>query len=365
MRKLAVALLVLAVLIAGCSQKAPSGKYTVVDLAGRKVSLKELPVKRVVITFNFEDYIAVGGVDGMKKIVGWNRGYWKGRREWIWEKYTKKFPWLKNIPDVGYPCKGTFNVEKVVSLKPDVVIMALFEKKCAEDAVRKLAEAGIPVVFIDYHSETMENHVKSTLLLGKLLGKEKRAEEIVAFYKEQVEKVYSKLRNYHGKKPKVYIEGGFRKWFTYGDYMWGALVEKAGGINIAKGKIKTWGQVNPEYVIDSNPDVIVITGSYWPSRPKSVWLGYYANLTQAKERLREWINRPGWNKIKAIREGRVYCIHHGLSRHIYDFVAIQFLAKAFYPKLFKNLDPVKNFIEFHRRFLPVNYSGVWMFSLKN
>ena len=366
-----IILLITVTAFAGCGQKNEVNKgeqITVTDIAGRQVILK-VPVERVVTTFNFEGYIAVAGQDAFKKIVGWTRGYWEGRRQWIWEKYTNAFPEIKDIPDVGYTSKGTFSAEKVIALNPDVVIMAEFEKKKAETAIKQLEQAGIPVIFIDYHAQTLKNHIKSTLLLGKVLGKEKRAQEIVDFYQEQVNKVYSRLEKIDKQKPTVYVEGGWNGPSTYGNsygnYMWGALIEKCGGINIAKGKIERWGPLNPEYVLKTNPDVIIITGSYWPKNPDSMRLGYYANLEESKELLKNFTKRPGWENLNAVKNNRVYSIHHGLSRQIYDFVSVQAFAKWFYPEEFKDLDPEESFKEFHKRFLPVDYSGVWMMSIKD
>ena len=91
-------------------------------------------------------------------------------------------------------------------------------------------------------------------------------------------------------------------------------------------------------------------------------LGYYANIEESKKLLAAFTKRPGWNTLKAVKNGRVYIIHHGLSRDIWDFVPIQFMAKCFYPEVFKDLDPVKSFKEFHKKYLPVEYSGVWMIS---
>ncbi len=338
-------------------------EITVTDLAGRTVTI-DTPVERVVITFNFEEYLAVeGGEKPFKKIVGWTRGYWEGRRQWIWEKYTEAFPEIEDIPDVGYIYRGTFSAEKVISLEPDVVIMTIYNYERAKEDISELEQAGIPVVLIDYHTETLETHTKSTLLLGKVLGKEERAQEIVDFYVDQVNKVYSRLGKIDKPKPKVYIEGGFRRWSTYGGYMWGPLIERAGGVNIAKGLFERGGEISPEKVLQANPDVIIVTGSYWPKRPGTVRLGYYADIDELRTLLEEWIDRPGWENLNAVKNGRVYSIHHGLSRHIYDFVAVQFFAKCFYPDVFKDLDPEESFKEFHERFLPVNYSGVWMLSL--
>ncbi|RKY43030.1 MAG: ABC transporter substrate-binding protein, partial [Candidatus Omnitrophota bacterium] len=180
--------------------------------------------------------------------------------------------------------------------------------------------------------------------------------------------VYSRLDEIDEPKPKVYVELGMKGPSeysnTYGDYMWGALIEKSGGINIAKGKIERWGPISPEYLLDANPDVIIITGSYWPGCPGSMRLGYYANPEESRELLKAFTERPGWDTLSAVNNNRVYSIHHGLARDIWDFVAIQYMAKCFYPDVFEDLNPEENFKEFHEKFLPVDYSGVWMLSLE-
>ena len=203
-------------------------ELTVKDLADRTVTIDK-PVERIVMTFSFEEPIVVDGEDIFKKIVGWNRGYWEGRRQWIWEKYTEAFPEIDDIPDVGYPVKGTFSVEKAITLNPDVFITSTVELKSAENAVDQLNQAGIPTIFVDYHTETIEKHTKSTLMLGYLFDKEPRAEEIVEFYTERVNEVYSRVEGIDKPKPKVYVECGYNGpseyGTTYGNFMWGALIE--------------------------------------------------------------------------------------------------------------------------------------------
>ena len=339
-------------------------EITVTDLAGRTVTIDK-PVERVVITFNFEEYLAVeGGENPFKKIVGWTRGYWEGRRQWTWEKYKKASPEIEDIPDVGYIYKGTFSAEKVISLEPDIVIMTAYDYERARDDISKLEQAGIPVVLIDYHTETLETHTKSTLMLGKVLGKEERAQEIVEFYTEQVNKVYYRMDEIEGKpKPKVYIEGGYERWRVYDKTtMFGAIADKLGAINIAEEGTKT---ISPEQVLTANPDVIIITGAYWTKyKYPTPRLGYFADAEESRELLKQIIDRPGWDALNATKNHRVYCIHHGSSRHIYDFFVDQYFAKCLYPDEFEDLDPEANWKEFHERFLPVDYSGVWMLSLE-
>jgi len=145
--------------------------------------------------------------------------------------------------------------------------------------------------------------------------------------------------------------------------MWGRLVGLAGGVNIAKDKVRRIGKIDPEYILRENPDIIIITCSYWATRLETLWRGYYANMSLVRERLLDRIKRLDWCNLDALKECRVLTIHHQLARTIWDIIAIEFLAKKFYPQLFRNLDPVRDFIEFYRKFLSVDYSGVWMYAL--
>jgi len=362
-----LALLLIPVL--GTADKA-DGTVTITDLAGRTVTMN-YPIKSAVVTFYFEEYVAVeGGKNPFSRIAGWSREYWEGRRQWTWEKYASSFPAIKDIPDVGYVSKNSLSVEKVISLKPDVVLMALIDYETVKDDISKFEKAGIPVVFLDYHAETFEAHNQSTMILGKILGREERAKELMDFYKKQTELVTDRLKDITGTKPKVYIEPGnlgpSEYASTYGKgYMWGGLIDTCRGTNIAEGVVEAGkgGAISPEYLLKQNPDVIIITGTYWPSVNDSMRMGYGAQEDESRKMLKAFTERPGWSDLSAVKNGDVYSIDHSLSRSIADFVALQCLAKCLYPKAFEDLDPTDNFREFHEKFLPIEYSGLTIISL--
>jgi iron complex transport system substrate-binding protein len=48
----------------------------------------------------------------------------------------------------------------------------------------------------------------------------------------------------------------------------------------------------------------------------------------------------------------------------YYFIAELAMAKEFYPDRFKDIDPEAVFKEFHEKFLPISYSGIFWTKLQ-
>lgn len=368
-------LLVAFTLLTGCSQQTATkndAQILVTDLAGREVKIK-VPVSKVVLQWSgsggaFVTMLALEGKDAPQKIAGWDDGL-KVNRFDMWTKYAEAMPELEKTPIVGNIDTDTFSVEKVIALQPDALVLPLGLQKKSPDIIKKLEAAGIPTVFIDYHTESVENHTKSIQLMGKILGKEQRARELATYHQEQVNKIYSRLKTITKPKPKVYVECASDSPATYGNsygnYMWGALVEQCGGDNITKDKIETYAPINPEFLLKANPDIIIMTGSYWPKKTESLRLGFMANQAESQKLLQAFTKRPGWSELKAVKNQQIFSIHHGISREVYDSVVIQYLAKKFYPEEFKDVDPVQSLQEFYKKFMPVELSGIWMMDLQN
>jgi iron complex transport system substrate-binding protein len=357
----ALLLLATAAFCGGQQEAVESGEtITVTDLRGKEVSITT-PVQRVVATFNFEEVLAViGGNDPFDKIVGWSRGYWEGRRQSKWEKHLAAYPQIEDISNVGYVAKGTFSVEKVISLRPDVVISWLGDPRNDPENFERLEAAGIPVVCVDYHAQTIENHSRSTLMLGRIFGQEERAEQIVDYYKEQVEPVLTRIEGIADRKPRVYVEFGGDKPYqnTYGaGFMWGGIAEACGGDNISAEPLgNTNGPIDPEYFFKKDPEVIIIAGRVVGGEgiPGQLKLGYDVDRAESKTLLEQIAARKGWDAVSAAKNRRIYGIYHANSRHIYDFYSFQLFAKWFYPEHFRDLDPEKNLRDFYERFMPVS-----------
>jgi iron complex transport system substrate-binding protein len=366
-----VCMVVIAVASSGQETGEVQDGTALTDLAGREVMVS-IPVEKVVLASarHLHEFAAVAGASFLDWIAGWGPDL-KLYDQDTYEAYLEQFPRIAEVPEVGYHYKGTFSVEKVISLKPDVVLFPLWlvENEEVISDIALLEKAGIPSMFLDYWKDPFGHPVPSTRLLGTLLGRKERAEEIIIYYREQVDLVAERLETVKEKdKPLVYVEVGSKGaeeyGNTYGNTGWGAVVSVAGGKNIAEGVVGNSGPLSPEYLLKVNPDKIIITGSYWPGMEDSMRLGYHATEEQARKLLNSFTKRPGWETLKAVQENEVYSIFHGFSFRIYNFAGIQAFAKWFYPELFTDVDPAENLRDFHNRYVPVDYSGTWMIRLE-
>lgn len=359
----------------GKKEASQAGKnIEITDVSGQTVTLKK-PAERVVVQWSatggaFLTMAALEGKDVAKTIVGIDPYLQKTRTD-MWNQFKKDIPELDKIPQIGSVNDKTFDTEKVISLNPDVIFIPLNMKDQYEsDYKPKLDAAGITTIYIDYHAEKLENHQKTIEVIGKALGKEERAKEIKTFYTDHLTKVLDRVKTINKTKPTVYIEAGNEGpeafGLSYSDKIaWGALATRVGGDLITKDVVKSAEPVNPEFVLDKNPDVILITGSYWPKKASSMRLGYDTDEAHSQELLKAFTTeRKGWDTLKAVTNKKVFSAHHGLPREVYDVAAFEYLAKTFYPEEFSDIDPENTLKEFYDKFLPFTYGGIWFMQLK-
>lgn len=372
-----VFLLIVSMLIAACGGPSETKKDTaqnnkpieITDVTGRTVTLKK-PAERVVLQWSgaggpFFTISALMGKDTPKVIAGMDTSLQDYRAD-MWKHFTTEMPELAKIPVVGTIGDKTFNAEQVVALNPDVIFIPVDLKDQYEsDAKAKMDAAGIQTIYIDYHAEKLESHQKSIEAIGKALGKEERAAEISKFYTNRVTRVLDRVSKINKPKPTVYLEVGMNGPEEFGNsfssnYSWGALATMAGADVITKDVIKKTSPINPEFILEKNPDIIMIMGSYWPKKPTSMRLGFEATEDSSQALLKAFTTeRQGWSELKAVENKQVYSAHHGLPREVFDAAVFEYLAKTFYPEEFKDVDPEATLKEFYDKFLPFSYSGIW------
>jgi iron complex transport system substrate-binding protein len=347
---------------------------TVTDLLGRKVKV-HLPVRRVILGEGRQLYLvaALDTQNPIERIVGWRKDLIQSDPD-TYGAYLRKFPDIAKIPTFGGFEDGTFDIEQAISQRPDVIILNIEAQHATEDAryIEKLDALGIPVVYVDFRNNPMQNTEPTMRLFGQLFGKEARAEAFIHFRNQQIHRVTDVIEAHNPSRPSVFIEriGGYTDdcCLSFGNENFGLFVDMAGGNNIARSIIPTtFGQLNPEQVIVANPAHVVVTSANWEAfAPGGHWVavGPAADMTQARHKLAWYTQRPAYAGIKAQDDQAFHAIWHQFYNNPYQFVAIQQLAKWFHPTLFADLDPDASFRELHERFLPVPYEPGYFVSLR-
>jgi ABC-type Fe3+-hydroxamate transport system substrate-binding protein len=295
-----------------------------------------------------------------------SRASWESYRSVIFNRYKAVIPILADMPDIGNSDDNNFSVEKVIALKPDVLLLSEWAYNSLKTGKDQIEAAGIPIVVTDYNAQILERHLASTQALGKVMGTEMRADELASLYESKYKDVMARAASAQtGRKPKMYVElgqaGADTIGNTYNGTMWGKILTLMGAENIAEGKIPgPWGPLNGEAVIAANPDAIFIAGSSWVNRPKAVKTGYEATPEITRASVAPYAERPGWADLKAVKTGDLNAIEHGLCRTLWRWDT----SERLYPVAFKDVDPEPSFKAYPEAFLPVTYAGSWMAALK-
>ncbi|WP_420963894.1 ABC transporter substrate-binding protein [Brucella sp. IR073] len=348
---------------------------TVTDIAGRKIEVKA-PVTRMLLGEGRQLYLiaSLDPENALSRIVAWRNDLIEADPA-TYAEYLEAFPKLADIPSFRGQENGLIEIESAIALKPDVVLLNLEAMRANEDAdyVDKLAKLGIPVLYIDFRHYPLQNTEKTIRLLGKIMGREARAEEIIDFRHAAMARVTDPLAKANPPRPRVFIEriGGYADdcCLSFGAENFGKYVELAGGHNIGSDFIPTtFGQLNPEQVIASNPEHVVVTSANWEAYvPGGHWipLGPGADPKVTRKKLEWFTTRAAYTGIAAQKTHNFHAIWHQFYNSPYEFIAVQQLAKWFHPDLFADLDPDATFAEYHRRFLPIKFRPGYAVSLSN
>ena len=358
-----------------CFSTSIHAAFQVTDLLDRKVSFDQ-PVQRIILGEGRMLYLiaALDKENPFKRIVAW-RSDLKQADPATYQAYQEFYPEMDEIPSIGNIADGGLNLEQIVALNPDLILFNTATYAALKEAstLEKLEQFGIPVLFIDFRHQPMRNTPPSISLLGKVLDQPERAEAMIAFHRNQVERVTTRLAAAQPPAPRVFIEriGGYTDdcCLSFGDSNFGQFVSMAGGENIAKKIIpSTFGQLNPEQVLLSNPEHIVVTSANWQTYvPGGHWIsvGPGESTQQAEEQLAWYLDRKAYAGTTALQKRQFHAIWHQFYNSPYQFIAIQQLAKWFHPQLFSDLDPNATFAEFYRQFLPIPYQAGYFASLSS
>ena len=350
---------------------------TLTDIAGRQVTLNELPDK-IILGEGRMMYAIAAITEGnpFENIVGWKDDLVLYDPD-AFRKFQAAFPQeTDRMINFGNPYAGDFSIEAVLEADADLVLLDSGNLFKAEETglIEKLDKADVPVVFIDFRRNATENTVPSLLILGRVRGEEKGAAAFIDFYIAEMRKVTNVVDNIPAEeRPLVVVENAagwqpdFCCW-SFGPYNYGRFVELAGGKNFASTLENAYSvTLSMEGAIDADPDHIIGTGANWAeAKPEvtSTLLGYDGNPTVNAEKIKALAERPGFKDLRAVQDGNYHSIYHQFYNSPYHFVAVQQIAKWLYPEDFEDLDPQDTFNRLHSQFMPYEASGQFWLSAK-
>ncbi len=265
---------------------------TIIDDVGRTVTIPKTPERIVSLASSAtETLYALGAGD---KLVGR-------------DKYSTYPEEVKNVQEVG--SGSSPNLEMIIGLQPDV----LFAWPYSRNAIISL-EDKMPVIYIDPRS--VDDVLDTIRMIGLVTGKSSEAENLIAEMQNKIDAITDVTKELNKtQRPLVYYELGTPMKTTGPGTFTNELIFMAGGINLAADEPVRYPLLNSEYIIERNPDVIII-------------VSYGASIEEVK-------NRDGWENIHAVKNDRVYKIDTNLVTSNPRLVqGLEQFAKWFHPDLF-------------------------------
>ena len=210
---------------------------------------------------------------------------------------------VKGKPKVGKPF-GILNVESVIALKPDLVF-------CWGDG-KILKEKGLTVYSI--HAKDLDGVIKLVKDVADILGEKQKSVVMVAAMSEKINLINEKMIPVK-EKPLIYFEVGSIGRTRGSGSLTHELIGKAGGINIAGKEKVSFPLLSNEFIIESNPDIILVE-----------------DFGESNERIK---TRSGWQNLKAVKNNRIFrCPSYYTNYAPRCLEGLEQFAHWFHPELF-------------------------------
>lgn len=312
---------------------------TIIDSAESIITVK-YPINSVV-SLNQHSAECIKILEKEDKIIG--------VEQYVADK-TSFFPDLCKLPVVksGSDC----DFEKVLSMHPDVAIAYGWNGAASTSLeYKKSLEPHVTVIGLNLYQPF--NISQEMAQLGYLMGNPERAYEFIDFYESYLDKIKEKVSQIpEDKRARVYLEQN--KDFTAAGNGSGLndICTLAGGDNIGLDLIGSSPTIDPEWVIQENPEVIIKTANHG-----NKYMGYEKENASDAMALREVImNRTGWQNIKAVKDDRVFMLSDSNAAKPTFFIGVAYMAKFFYPDQFADLDPQAVHQEYLTKFQRLDYN---------
>ncbi len=219
------------------------------------------------------------------------------------------------------PDKLAMNVELLVSMAPDLVIVANWTEA---DKVKQLRDAGIPV-YLTASAITIDEVRAKITALARLVGERQGGAEMVAAMDRKLAEAARRVAAVPADQRRSVID--YTVWGSAqgAGSSWDEIVKAAGLVNAA-GPIAAdqWGQVplSKEKLLQLDPDILILPGWVYDD-PKAGAEAFY----------QQTVSDPVLAGLKAVKTGHVYQMPERLKTTTSEYIAdaVQWLASTAYP----------------------------------
>jgi iron complex transport system substrate-binding protein len=188
------------------------------------------------------------------------------------DRYSNWPASVRALPQVGGGIDP--NVEAIVALKPDLVLLAKSSR-----ITERLEALGIKAVVLEPRNHADVRRVLD--VLARLLGTGD-AQRVWRDIDDSVTAAAQSLPE-SAKRTRVYFEVNSAPYAAGEASFIGETLARLGARNIVPASLGPFPKLNPEFVVRADPDLIMV------GERSAVGLE----------------QRPGWSRIKAVREGRI------------------------------------------------------------
>ncbi|MDG6401640.1 ABC transporter substrate-binding protein [Pseudomonas quasicaspiana] len=320
---------------------------TVIDLAGRSVTLAHAPQRIVLQDSNTLLSLALLERENpLARVIAWDNNL-ASSDPGLWNVVSQRWPHAARIKYLDFPDTGQLDIESLLRTHPDLIIARLSGRAAIENTVLNsvLERLDIPLIYVDNELDPLVNVPRSLELLGRVLGEEDNAKAYLQVYRRQLAELREKTAGLPA--PKVFVEaragqaGSGGCCHTQARAGWGLLIEDIGAINLGSRYLRSESaDVALETLILSKPDVYLMTGTQrLRNGVTAIPFGYGANTERINSEMQRLMSRPGFAATAKSPKSCVQGLNHQFYNSVFNIVGAQWLAKIFWPEQFADLDP--------------------------
>jgi iron complex transport system substrate-binding protein len=262
--------------------------------------------------------------------------------------YALALPDYKTLPVFG-EFRGKDNPELILSLTPaPQVIFKTFAGEMGYDPEELEQKTGIPVIQLVYGNLGGQRPqlYSSLRIMGEALGKKQRAEEVVAFFEEQITDLQQRTQGFSEQEaPSVYVGGIAHSGSAHGflstepSYPPFRFIHARNPLSEGNlGRKLKYASISKEALLAIDPDVLLVDLS-------TLQLGSNAGG------LYELQQDPIYKTLSAVKAGKVYGVlpYNWYSRNFGSVLAnAYFIGKLLYPANFSDIEPRTKADEIYR-----------------